>query len=342
MEGFDSHLIAGGYSEDFLNLDVEARIWKYDEETGERIDDLSTDSEEEEEEGEEVEENACKTGCTTTDKTSEKSKFGRATTDKTSEKSRFGRAVNMFMNNASDEESDCTADDDDENIFDEAVDGQDAINSEIKSLEDFDKMNSKTYNVGDVHTEKLKEKTNYNWNLSAVPSNSQKLKMIKISRFQFADSLSFQMDKLETLSEKLIKEKNAIGEELEILKTIPQLCWSNGKFDREKYEVCLGKQHFPYNMVTTLEDADNIRTFPTREEWEEKNGESIDLDAYNRAARAYHLWGCKSLLEFYEKYCHLDSALLCEVMTAFKNRAMANLKLSITKYFTLPSFALGK
>ena len=52
MEGFDSHLIAGGYSEDFLNLDVEARIWKYDEETGERIDDLSTDSEEEE--GEEV------------------------------------------------------------------------------------------------------------------------------------------------------------------------------------------------------------------------------------------------------------------------------------------------
>ena len=52
MEGFDSHLIAGGYSEDFLNLDVEARIWKYDEKTGERIDDLSTDSEEEE--GEEV------------------------------------------------------------------------------------------------------------------------------------------------------------------------------------------------------------------------------------------------------------------------------------------------
>ena len=333
MEGFDSHLIAGGYSEDFLNLDVEARIWKYDEGTGERIDGLSTDSEEDEEEGEEVEENACKTGYATTDKTSEKSKFGRVNNNMT---------VNMFMNNASDEESDCTADDDDENIFDEAVDGQDAINSEIKSLEDFDKMNSRTYNVGDVHTEKLKEKTNYNWKLSAVPCNSQKLKMIKISRFQFADSLSFQMDKLETLSEKLIKEKNAIGEEIEILKTIPQLCWSNGEFDREKYEVCLGKQHFPYNMVTTLEDADNIRTFPTREEWEEKNGESIDLDAYNRAVRAYHLWGCKSLLEFYEKYCHLDSALLCEVMTGFKNRAMANLKLSITKYFTLPSFALGK
>ena len=111
MEGFDSHLIAGGYSEDFLDLDVEARIWKYDEKTGERIDDLSTDSEEEE--GEEVEENACKTGYAATDKTSEKSKFGRANNNMT---------TNMFMNNASDEESDCTADDDDENIFDEAVD----------------------------------------------------------------------------------------------------------------------------------------------------------------------------------------------------------------------------
>ena len=94
-------------------------------------------------------------------------------------------------------------------------------------------------------------------------------------------------------------------------------------------------------MVTTIEDAANITTFPTHEEWEQKNGEPIEVDDYDRAARAYRLWGCRTLLQFYEKYCHLDSALLCEVMTGFKNRAMANLNLSITKYFTLPSFALG-
>ena len=190
MEGFDSHLIAGGYSEDFLNLDVEARIWKYDEETGERIDGLSTDSEEDEEEGEEVEENACKTGYDTTDKTGEKSKFGRAN----------NMTVNMFMDNASDEESDCTADDDDENIFDEAVDGQEAIDKEIKSREEFEAMSRMVYNVDDIHMEMIVEKSKYNWRLSAVPSNSQKLKMIKISRFQFADSLSFQMESLDALS----------------------------------------------------------------------------------------------------------------------------------------------
>ena len=326
LENFDSHLIAGGYSEDFLNLEIESRIWNYDEETGERILDSFTGSEEEEEE-----EKACEASCAAATNLGEKYKHARVNST----------AVNKSGDDVNNEESDCTADDDDENIFDEAVDGQEAIDKEIKSREEFEMMSRMVYNVDDIHMEMIVEKSKYNWRLSAVPSNSQKLKMIKISRFQFADSLSFQMESLDALSAKLIKEKKAVGEELEILKTIPQLCWSDGELDREKYDVCLGKQHFPYQMVTTIEDAANITTFPTHEEWEQKNGEPIEVDDYDRAARAYRLWGCRTLLQFYEKYCHLDSALLCEVMTGFKNRAMANLNLSITKYFTLPSFALG-
>ena len=36
----------------------------------------------------------------------------------------------------------------------------------------------------------------------------------------------------------------------DIIANVPELCWKNVVFDQEKYELCLEKAGFPYEMAT--------------------------------------------------------------------------------------------
>jgi hypothetical protein len=93
----------------------------------------------------------------------------------------------------------------------------------------------------------------YEWRLTAVPSNDQKIKMLKIGCYEFADSLSFQSGSLSSLSDKLIKSRQKENTLLNILAAIPELAHithsdKTTTFCPERYKLCLvsffKKKHF--------------------------------------------------------------------------------------------------
>ena len=89
--------------------------------------------------------------------------------------------------------------------------------------------------------------------------------MLKISRFEFADSMSFCAGSLSRLSDKVVKNKEKKGERLEILAQVEDLCWRGGKggeFDQTLYRLCLGKGIFPYGVVTDIRSMKIRKKFP--------------------------------------------------------------------------------
>lgn len=89
--------------------------------------------------------------------------------------------------------------------------------------------------------------------------------MLKISRFEFADSMSFCAGSLSRLSGKLVSSKGKKKEKLRILSQVEDLCWMGGKsgaFDEAMYKLALGKGIFPYNLVTSIRSMKNRKTFP--------------------------------------------------------------------------------
>ena len=91
--------------------------------------------------------------------------------------------------------------------------------------------------------------------LKAIPINSQKAKILQLGTFyNILDSLSFQPQSLSNLVETLKSENIRKNTKFNIVANAPDLCWSSGNFDENKYELCLEKAGFPYQMATSIND----------------------------------------------------------------------------------------
>ncbi len=174
------------------------------------------------------------------------------------------------------------------------------------------------------------------WEITAVPSNTQKLKMLTFGHFEFADSLSFQKGSLDNLIKKHKETMN--GDVMEVLGK-SDLVVKNTKFSRERYNMCTKKGVMAYGLVSSVEALENVDKFPSVEDFE-RLGEPVSNEAQQRGVDTYEEYGFANMLKYYEFYCELDVILLLEILVAFKDRAHKNLGLSIDKYFSLPQFAL--
>lgn len=180
------------------------------------------------------------------------------------------------------------------------------------------------------------------WDLKAVPINSEQCKMLKFGCYELLDSYSFQSQSLGILSEKLISEKKAKGEQLEFLAQCEVLCYTSGVFDQEKYDCCiLGKALFPYLAATSIDALRGMSSYPEIEAFRSSlTGEDVDKEAYENGKRVFKLMKFENMAKYYEWYCVLDSMLLAEIMWDFKNRCQTHFNLSPDAYWTLPSYAL--
>lgn len=174
------------------------------------------------------------------------------------------------------------------------------------------------------------------WEITAVPSNTQKLKMLTFGHFEFADSLSFQKGSLDNL---IKKHKETMNENVMEVLGKSALVVKNTKFSRKRYDMCTKKGVMAYGLVSSVEALENVDKFPSVEDFE-RLGEPVSEEAQQRGSDTYSEYGFANMLKYYEFYCELDVILLLEILVAFKDRAHKNLGLSIDKYFSLPQFAL--
>ena len=174
------------------------------------------------------------------------------------------------------------------------------------------------------------------WEITAVPSNTEKLKMLTFGHFEFADSLSFQKGSLDNLIKKHAETMN--GSVMEVLGK-SGLPAKNSKFSRKRYGMCTKKGVMAYGLVSSVDALRNITAFPAIEDFE-RLGEPVSIEDQQRGVDTYYEYDFDNMLKYYEFYCELDVILLLEILVAFKDRAHKNLGLSIDRYFSLPQFAL--
>ena len=67
---------------------------------------------------------------------------------------------------------------------------------------------------------------------------------------------------------------------------MPELCWTNGIFDQEKYELCLEKAGFPYEMATSINDLKKIKKFPDKKYFKSSlTNKNIDVQTYENGKK---------------------------------------------------------
>jgi len=179
--------------------------------------------------------------------------------------------------------------------------------------------------------------------LKAIPINSQKSKILQFGSFyNILDSLSFQPQSLSNLTETLKKEKARKKDLFNIIASAEDLCFTNGKFDLEKYNLCLEKAGFPYEMATSIIDLKKIKVFPDKKYFKSSlTGKDIDYQTYENGKKMFALNKFQNMLQYYIWYCKLDTVLLTEIMIDFKKRSFESFNLSIDGYWTLSSYALN-
>ena len=179
--------------------------------------------------------------------------------------------------------------------------------------------------------------------LKAVPINSQKSKLLRFGSFyNILDSLSFQPQSLSNLTETLKNEKMSKNEKFNIIANVPDLCWTKGKYDPKKYELCLEKAGFPYEMATSINDLEKIKVFPDKKYFKSSlTNKDIDDQTYENGKKMFALNNFDNMLQYYIWYCKLDTVLLTEIMIDFKKRSFKSFNLSIDGYWTLSSYALS-
>ena len=179
--------------------------------------------------------------------------------------------------------------------------------------------------------------------LKAIPINSQKSKILQFGSFyNILDSFSFQPQSLSNLTETLKKEKARKKDLFNIIASAEDLCFTNGKFDLEKYNLCLEKAGFPYEMATSIIDLKKIKVFPDKKYFKSSlTDKDIDYQTYENGKKMFALNKFQNMLQYYIWYCKLDTVLLTEIMIDFKKRSFESFNLSIDGYWTLSSYALN-
>ena len=124
--------------------------------------------------------------------------------------------------------------------------------------------------------------------------------MMRISRFELADSMSFCSGSLSKLTEKLVKSKTKKKQKLEILSSVEDLCFKDGIFNEDCYGLALGKGIFPYYLVTSIEAMKRMKKFPPFGAFKEgQMGAPVTPWEYLRASRAYTKMGFTDLEQYY-------------------------------------------
>jgi hypothetical protein len=138
------------------------------------------------------------------------------------------------------------------------------------------------------------------YELTVVPLNSEKCKLLKFSMYDFVDSFSFQSQSLSALTDKLVKQKQKESKLLDIVANCEELCFTNGSFDMVKYGLCLEKAGFPYLLATSIKDLKQIKKFPPIEDFKSSlTGCDIDENTYLNGKKMFELQNFDSMMEYY-------------------------------------------
>ena len=142
-------------------------------------------------------------------------------------------------------------------------------------------------------------------NLNVLPYNGENFRTLSFNSYEFIDSLAFMQSSLAQLASDL-KTSN---HDYKILKQT-SLVKSNGKFDKEKYEMILGKSFFPYEYCKNLPQMYSVKKLPKiKHFYSQLSEKSISKEDHSFAKNVWKKFGCRHLVDYTLIYCKINEMI---------------------------------
>ena len=147
---------------------------------------------------------------------------------------------------------------------------------------------------------------------------------------RFVDTCRFLKGKLEDLVKNLPKEefkllREGIGD------------YTEGR--NEKFDLVLRKGVFPYEWFDDIEKLDETKLPRIEEFYSSLTGESISEEDYEHAKKVWRVFGFKTMRDYLDFYCMVDTLQLTDIMEYQRDRLMKTHGLDIAHSYTLPGFS---
>ena len=167
--------------------------------------------------------------------------------------------------------------------------------------------------------------------ISGIPYNKKKIRMLEIDKILFVDSIAMLTASLDVLVSTLKKS----GHQFLLLDKHP--FFKTASIIKDKI---LQKGVYPYEWASSIAKLERTQLFPPHEAFHSMlKEENIMEQDYNRGKEFFSYFQCKNMLDYCHLYCRLDTILLGEVMTTFRQQMFKHFELDCTVYISFPQLA---
>ena len=169
-------------------------------------------------------------------------------------------------------------------------------------------------------------------NCQIIPRNSEQYLAFKIDRVQFLDSFTFIEESLAKMCENL-KEANF---------PFPLTSKLFNKFingDNYKRNLLLRKGVFPYEFITSLKKFE-LKNLPPKDSfYSTLYNKHITDEDYEHAKAVWTEFNCENLGQYHDLYLALDTVLLADCFTNFRQIIHQNYGLETCQFYSIASLS---
>lgn len=168
--------------------------------------------------------------------------------------------------------------------------------------------------------------------LSVMPYNTEKVRMIKINNFKITDSLDLLHSSLAQVTEDLVLSNH----------NFPILEKSKLYTTLEQRNLLLRKGVFPYSFAKSAAQLSECKVLPPKEAFYSDLAEThISDDDYEHARHVYDLFCCQNMTDYMLLYVKLDVYLLAESVIKFRKIILEEVNLDCVHYLSSPQLAFS-
>ena len=166
-------------------------------------------------------------------------------------------------------------------------------------------------------------------NISAIPLNTQKFKMIQINNTVMLDSLAFLPDSLEKLVDTLVASQHKFP-------LVKQRIWSPSN-EEQGVKLLLRKGVYPYRYCSSIEVLFQTTELPAKEHFfHDIGGFDISDEDYEHAKAVWHHFKCCHMIDYTLLYNMSDTYLLAEAIVDLRDKLFDEFEVDIVNYLSLP------
>lgn len=167
--------------------------------------------------------------------------------------------------------------------------------------------------------------------ISGIPYNEKKFRTLEIGKITFIDSIAMLTASLDVLVGTLKKS----GHSFPFLDKHP--LFKTASVIKEKL---LQKGVYPYEWASSIDKLKQTQSFPLHKSFYSLlKEENITDQDYQRGKDIFSFFQCENMLDYCHLYCRLDTILLGEVMSAFREQMFKHFELDCTAYISFPQLA---